>query len=94
MTAMLFTSGLLLLYTALVVPIQMLLWDYSNPCIMFPTLYLDILVDSFFLVAILSIHLFEKSIKMEHNLAATFVLTAVLFMAAVRNHDSIFHWIL
>jgi hypothetical protein len=57
MTAMLLTSGLLLLYTALVVPVQMLLWDYSNPCRMFPTLYLDILVDTFFLVVL---HFFVK----------------------------------
>ncbi len=50
MAGMLFASGLLLVYTALVVPIQMLLWDYSNKCNMFPTLYIDIMVDSFFLV--------------------------------------------
>jgi hypothetical protein len=50
MAGILFTSGLLLVYTALVVPIQMLLWDYSNQCIMFPTLYIDMMVDSFFLV--------------------------------------------
>ncbi len=47
---MLFTSGLLLVYTALVVPIQILLWDYSNQCRMFPTLYIDMMVDTFFLV--------------------------------------------
>ena len=50
MAGMLFTSGLLLGYTALIVPIQMLLWEYSNPCKMFPTLYFDMMVDSFFLV--------------------------------------------
>jgi hypothetical protein len=51
LAVMLFTSGMLLLYTAIVVPFQILLWDYSNPCRMFPTLYLDMLVDTFFLVA-------------------------------------------
>jgi hypothetical protein len=50
MAGLLFTSGLLLVYTALVVPIQMLLWDYSNQCKMFPTLYIDMIVDCFFLV--------------------------------------------
>jgi hypothetical protein len=47
---MLFVSAVLLLYTAVVAPVQIFLWDYSNPCEHFPTLYLDILVDSFFLV--------------------------------------------
>ena len=47
---MLFLSGLFLLYTALIVPVQIFLWDYSNPCVIFPTLYFDVLVDVFFLV--------------------------------------------
>ena len=48
--AILFMSGALLLYTALVVPIQILVWDYSDPCNKFPTLYFDVAADSFFLV--------------------------------------------
>ncbi len=47
---MLFLSGLLLFYTAIIVPVQIFLWDYSDPCIMFPTLYFDVLVDIFFMV--------------------------------------------
>jgi hypothetical protein len=46
-----FFSGISLLYTAVVVPAQIFLWDYSDPCNTFPTLYLDVLVDSFFLVS-------------------------------------------
>ena len=44
------TSGLSLLYTAVVVPIQLFLWDYDDPCNVFPTLHLDLFVDLFFLV--------------------------------------------
>jgi hypothetical protein len=46
----LFTSGGLLFYTAMVVPVQIFLWDYSDPCNKFPTLYFDVLVDLFFMV--------------------------------------------
>ena len=46
----LFLSGALLLYTALVVPVQILVWDYGDPCHMFPTLYFDVSVDTFFMV--------------------------------------------
>jgi hypothetical protein len=51
MTGMLFSSGILLFYTAIVVPVQIFLWDYSDSCNMFPTLYFDILVDLFFMVS-------------------------------------------
>jgi hypothetical protein len=44
-------SCALLLYTAIVVPIQILVWDYNDPCNKFPTLFLDLFVDSFFLVS-------------------------------------------
>jgi hypothetical protein len=47
---MLFFNGLFLLYTALIVPVQICLWDYSDPCNKFPTLEIDLLVDTFFLV--------------------------------------------
>ncbi len=43
-------SGLLLIYTAVVAPVQICLWSYEDPCNMFPTLYFDVAVDSFFLV--------------------------------------------
>jgi hypothetical protein len=46
----LFTSGALLFYTAMVVPVQIFMWDYSDPCNMFPTLYFDVVVDVFFMV--------------------------------------------
>ena len=48
---MLFVSGLLLLYSAVVVPFQICMWDYSDPCNTFPTLHLDIAVDTFFLAS-------------------------------------------
>jgi hypothetical protein len=47
---MLFVSALLLLYTAVIAPAQIFLWDSSDPCNKFPTLYFDVFVDSFFLV--------------------------------------------
>ena len=47
---MLFLSGFLLLYTSAVVPVQICLWDYDDPCNIFPTLFFDVAVDSFFLV--------------------------------------------
>jgi hypothetical protein len=47
---MMLTSACLLLYTALIVPIQICLWDYEDPCNKFPTLYFDVFVDLFFLV--------------------------------------------
>lgn len=47
---MLFLSGILLLYTAVVVPVQIFVWDYSDPCNKFPTLNVDVCADAFFLV--------------------------------------------
>lgn len=47
---MIFISGILLLYSAVIVPVQICMWDYNDPCNIFPTLYFDICVDSFFLV--------------------------------------------
>ncbi len=47
---MLFLSGMLLLYTAIVVPVQIFLWDYTDLCSKFPTLYFDVVVDIFFMV--------------------------------------------
>ena len=47
---MLLLNALFLLYTATIVPVQIFLWDYSELCIMFPTLYFDLAVDTFFLV--------------------------------------------
>jgi hypothetical protein len=47
---MLFLSGTLLIYTAVIVPVQICLWSYDDPCNIFPTLQFDIVVDTFFLV--------------------------------------------
>ena len=47
---MLLTSAWLLVYTAMVVPIQICMWNYDDPCNMFPTLYFDVFVDIFFMV--------------------------------------------
>ncbi len=43
-------SGVLLLYTAVVAPVQICLWNYDDPCNAFPTLYFDVFIDAFFLV--------------------------------------------
>jgi hypothetical protein len=43
-------SAVLLLYTAIVAPVQICLWSYEDPCNKFPTLYFDVYVDIFFLV--------------------------------------------
>jgi hypothetical protein len=50
---MLFASGVMLLYTAVIAPIQILMWDTdtSDQCKIFPTLYFDAFVDLFFMVA-------------------------------------------
>ncbi len=48
---MLLASGTLLFYTAMVVPVQIFMWDYSDPCNTFPTLSFDVLVDLFFMVS-------------------------------------------
>ena len=44
------TSALLLLYTSVIVPVQILIWNYDDPCVMFPTLFFDMFVDVFFVV--------------------------------------------
>ena len=54
MAGMLFMSGTLLFYTAMVVPVQIFMWDYSDVCNKFPTLYFDVMVDFFFMVGFLS----------------------------------------
>jgi hypothetical protein len=50
LAVMLFVSAVLLLYSAVVVPFQICMWDYSDPCNIFPTLQFDMFVDTFFLV--------------------------------------------
>ncbi len=47
----LFISGILLLYTAVIAPAQVFIWEFDDEqCNYFPTLYFDIFVDLFFLV--------------------------------------------
>ncbi len=48
---MLFCSAALLLYTAVIVPVQICLWSSEDPCNAFPTLYFDVIVDAFFVVS-------------------------------------------
>ncbi len=50
LAVMLFVSAILLLYSAAVVPFQICMWDYSDPCNLFPTLRFDMFVDVFFMV--------------------------------------------
>jgi hypothetical protein len=52
---MLVASALFLLYTAVIVPVQLCLWTYDDPCEKFPTLYFDVIVDTFFLVTLSAI---------------------------------------
>ena len=48
---LLFVSGTLLLYTAIIAPVQIFLWEFNEAqCNVFPTLYFDLVVDIFFLV--------------------------------------------
>ena len=49
-SGMLFCSGIFLFYTAMVSPVQIFMWNYTDECNKFPTLYFDVLVDFFFLV--------------------------------------------
>ncbi len=49
---MLLSSTVLLIYTAVIVPVQICMWNYDDPCNMFPTLYFDVFVDAFFMVKI------------------------------------------
>ena len=48
---MLFISAALLLYSAVIVPFQICMWDYTDPCNVFPTLRFDMFVDTFFMVS-------------------------------------------
>ena len=66
---MLITSMLLLFYTALTVPVQICMWNYDDPCNMFPTLYFDVFVDSFFLV----IHSFAVFLVIHSFAGYTFI---------------------
>ncbi len=43
-------SCLLLAYSAYAVPMQLSIWNNDDPCNPFPTLYIDLFVDSFFMV--------------------------------------------
>ncbi len=53
LAVMLFISGTLLLYTAIIAPVQVFLWEFKdNECNIFPTLYFDIFVDLFFMVSL------------------------------------------
>jgi hypothetical protein len=46
-----FISGALLLYTVLMAPVQMFVWEFDEiECNIFPTLYFDMFVDIFFMV--------------------------------------------
>ena len=44
------SSTVLLLYTAVIVPVQICMWNYDDPCNKFPTLPFDVIVDCFFMV--------------------------------------------
>ena len=52
---MLLISGIFLLYSSVVVPFQIFMWDYSDACNTFPTLILDVCIDTFFMVILKSL---------------------------------------
>ncbi len=60
---MLFVSAILLLYSAAVVPFQICMWDYNDPCNVFPTLQFDMFVDVFFMVGSLWVELAAYGVK-------------------------------
>ncbi len=45
-------NALLLVYTAIIAPVQICLWNDDDPCSRIPTLFFDAAVDIFFLVHI------------------------------------------
>ena len=45
---LLLISALLLIYTALVVPVQIFLWDYSDACNRFHNFFIDPWIEQFF----------------------------------------------
>ena len=56
MAAIVVLSGTFLLYTAVIAPAQIFLWESDEEeCKVFPTLYIDLCVDAFFIVSFLSI---------------------------------------
>jgi hypothetical protein len=48
---MMIFNAIFLIYTGALAPVQICLWNYEDACNAFPTLYFDVFVDSFFLVA-------------------------------------------
>jgi hypothetical protein len=50
-SVMMIFNAIFLVYTGALAPLQICLWNYEDPCNAFPTLYFDVFVDSFFLVA-------------------------------------------
>jgi hypothetical protein len=51
LAGLLFISGVMLLYTAIIAPVQIFLWEFNDEeCNKFPTLFFDVLVDVFFMV--------------------------------------------
>jgi hypothetical protein len=55
--AIIFLSGAFLLYTAVIAPAQIFLWEIDEvECKTFPTLYFDLFVDAFFLVRLMLLY--------------------------------------
>jgi hypothetical protein len=47
---MVLCNAVFLVYTAIIAPVQICLWNYDDPCKSIATLYFDTFVDIFFLV--------------------------------------------
>jgi hypothetical protein len=51
LAVLLFVSGTFLLYTVIMAPVQIFVWEFNETeCNLFPTLYFDMFVDMFFMV--------------------------------------------
>ena len=69
----LFISGMLLLYTAIIAPVQVFVWEFNEEeCNIFPTMYFDIFVDIFFMVRqprLLNLFIFPSTLLPASKLA-------------------------
>ncbi len=59
-------NALFLVYTGVLAPLQICLWNYDDPCNKFPTLFFDVLIDCFFLVELSEYNFELKVFFMPH----------------------------
>jgi hypothetical protein len=77
MAAIVFLSGTFLLYTAVIAPAQIFLWESDDEeCNVFPTLYIDLFVDTFFIVSVPSIMWLLKKSQIQLDLLYITIISA------------------